>query len=676
MCISLGLTMKKRGVTADQPDIVTTPAVTLRPTSTISARAFEDLKQKQVLWNVLIDTMARHPTFLYETLRGTADSDKAYTGKMLKMLQDVYGSPDSIPTQPAMLGVFRNDFMQDVTVLERTGSDASTAGSDSWKQVEINTISVSFAGLSPKVVDFQRQVDVMARNDEAAVGGRAAAEERPLMKIADSVSGKAIPEALGAAAAHYISQRPSVASADAASYTPVICLVVQEGERNTADQIALALEVERGTEMAAGEGSALPRRGVRCIRRTLMQLKAGMKLISVDPKAPPLAIIDGHYEVALFYFRSCYAPDDLPTEDHWNVRRDVELAAAIKCPSLPHYLCTYKKVQQVISQGVHDASVSSSSVTSDSLIAKLFSQALPSYVRDGPPNGASFFANALSSVLEPTDFFAPASSESQEIASSPLLVDSALQNAIKGPKEDPSGYLAQWIESNFVPIYSLNPAENPAGSEALVQEAIANPDSYVLKPMLEGAGRIYARGEMVELLRTPKPAEGGSKEEADSSPYWTIRREYILMKRINVRQFPSLRDAHDGPSAINGSSDVFSSVTVEDAVRGAVDKRASTLLRHGVIVPLGEVKASAQKQASATTAQDLFSTLVSELGIYGVVLTTAKNAGVAFKGAAFPEVKVLHNKFGGYVVRSKPSSVEGGGVMAGAAFLDALQVVE
>eukprot|EP00658_Telonema_sp_P-2_P055037 TRINITY_DN4376_c0_g1_i2.p1 TRINITY_DN4376_c0_g1~~TRINITY_DN4376_c0_g1_i2.p1 ORF type:complete len:130 (-),score=42.82 TRINITY_DN4376_c0_g1_i2:311-700(-) len=112
--------------------------------------------------------------------------------------------------------------------------------------------------------------------------------------------------------------------------------------------------------------------------------------------------------------------------------------------------------------------------------------------------------------------------------------------------------------------------------------------------------------------------------------------------------------------------------------------------RHGTIVPVSELKVSAEKlaakglDASTLTPQDHFSTLVSELGVYGVVLTTGKNNAVVASSSSssssstadvsFPQVTVLHNKYAGYVVRSKPSSVEGGGVMAGAAFLDALQV--
>jgi hypothetical protein len=268
--------------------------------------------------------------------------------------------------------------------------------------------------------------------------------------------------------------------------------------------------------------------------------------------------------VAVFYFRSCYTTDDFPTEAHWEVLREVELAAAIKCPSLPHYLCTYKKVQQRISRGVHEVVEGGPTTGNDtnntSVIADLFRTALGQYKRSAalvggkaPLLGRNLASNHLSPALETTDYYSAAGGipVGHPSINTTVSVDVEVSQQVKDTQNNSISTLAAWVESNFVPIYSLNPSEDPLADETLVKDAIANPSKYVLKPMLEGAGRIYAREEMVELLKIPKPADEKDVSTTGSAvpSYWTIRREYILMKRINVRQFASLRDAHDAPKS-------------------------------------------------------------------------------------------------------------------------------
>lgn len=69
---------------------------------------------------------------------------------------------------------------------------------------------------------------------------------------------------------------------------------------------------------------------------------------------------------------------------------------------------------------------------------------------------------------------------------------------------------AKTLSRHFMPQYSLNKlsydtqtsSQSSTGSdpEYWIQQAIAHPDRYVLKPQLEGGGNLIANEEMKKLL--------------------------------------------------------------------------------------------------------------------------------------------------------------------------------
>jgi len=54
-------------------------------------------------------------------------------------------------------------------------------------------------------------------------------------------------------------------------------------------------------------------------------------------------------EIAIVYYRSGYDPSHFPTEKQWSAYLMLEQSKAIKCPPVSHFLCTFKRIQQVIS---------------------------------------------------------------------------------------------------------------------------------------------------------------------------------------------------------------------------------------------------------------------------------------------------------------------------------------
>lgn len=473
-CLDIGLVMRRADGT------VTHPPVTLQPL-TISRSVLAQLKEKQLLWNRAVDTAARDPHFLVDTLQSTADSDEGFTGRMLDMYKRIYLVEKPV-VQQVMLGIFRTDYMEEQST--DANSKLSHSAAASWKNVEINTISVSFSGLSPLVSRFHSFIQAYTRSHYA----QAIKDSSTSLKLEYSASDSEVPSALGLAMSVWEGSlkswipvldvyRRAVSPEGMLPLIPAVLVVTQEGERNVGDQFKLLLNL-------------LENEGRASIRRTLTELHRSMKLVYVQdlaaavqsnlsdvdslgicssllnalrqptsslPNVPPFAIIDNQYIASVVYFRSCYTPLDFFSEECWEMREQLERSNAIKCPSLPHYLMTWKKVQQRFS------------------------------------------------------------------SSSPNVLESI---AFRGNKAE-----AEALREHFVDQFTLNgglddkEAGDGSKTEERIQEAILYPERYVLKPQLEGGGNLYSGESMKKLLQH-------ATFEEDPKMFYKIRREFILMRRI------------------------------------------------------------------------------------------------------------------------------------------------
>ncbi|CAD2219325.1 Eukaryotic glutathione synthase, ATP binding domain/Eukaryotic glutathione synthase, putative [Angomonas deanei] len=343
-----------------------------------------------------------------------------------------------------MLGIFRTDYMRSVS----DKNEKETA--EEWKNVEINTISCSFAGLSPLVNQFHRYLQQY----------KALFSNTPIKgQIEGSISGEVIPQSLAEAVtawkasvpladftASYLKTHPEVAS-----LTPIVLVVIQEGERNTGDQYKLLF-------------SLFERSGVLPLRRTHQQIHEHLTLLDHEAGKAPFMVLEKKYVVALVYYRSAYVPSDYEVpgvttfEENplWQARLHMEQSNAVKCPSIPYHLMTFKKLQQKMTDVDH-------------------------FLTPYAFNGAA----------------------------------------------DKAKTMAQ----HFVGQYSLNKDEYTTDNkqqqdpEYYIQQAVAHPERYVLKPQLEGGGNLIA-GETMQSVLTTRKAD-------DATLYHKIRKEYILMEKIH-----------------------------------------------------------------------------------------------------------------------------------------------
>uniref|UniRef100_A0A7S1RY77 Glutathione synthetase n=1 Tax=Alexandrium catenella TaxID=2925 RepID=A0A7S1RY77_ALECA len=282
----------------------------------VPAQAFHDAIVLSPLWNKLVDAVARDVDWLHSTLELTTKSDP-FTKRLVDISKTLH--KDKL-RQEMMLGIHRSDYM----LHEPEGG----AERPHFLQVELNTIASSMASHSFNTSALHRYMLDRYGSGNGEVG-RALREHYGTG--AQELVGRLPPNetlkqiSAGLAAAH---RAYSAAEAPA-----VVLFVVQEGERNFADQ--------RWIEYALWE-----EHGVPVVRKSLAELRREASLDAATGKL----LLDGGMEISVVYFRAGYSPDDYPTEAEWEARELLERSLAIKCPSVDYQLAGTKKVQQALAR--------------------------------------------------------------------------------------------------------------------------------------------------------------------------------------------------------------------------------------------------------------------------------------------------------------------------------------
>ncbi|CAK9328344.1 unnamed protein product [Citrullus colocynthis] len=233
------------------------------------------------IFNELVDRVSMDGKFLQESLSRTKKGD-AFTSRLL----DIHSKMLQIDKKEEIrLGLHRSDYMLD----------------DKTKlllQVELNTISCSFPGLSSLVSELHRDL----LDQYGKVLGL------DYRKIPENHAGNEYAEVLAKAWTEY--NDPSA----------VILFVVQAEERNMYDQHWLSVNLRKRYPLLEG------------VLRTDGTL-----------------LVDGQ-AIAIVYFRAGYTPRDYPSESEWRARLIMEQSSAVKCPSISYHLVGTKKIQQELAK--------------------------------------------------------------------------------------------------------------------------------------------------------------------------------------------------------------------------------------------------------------------------------------------------------------------------------------
>lgn len=274
--------------------------ITLFPTP-FPRHLFQNALDVQQLFNLLYSTIVgKHKEWLLEIIGELAPFDSDFTGRIYSTYQKALELNNGKVRQPLSLGLFRSDYFINST-------------DESIKQIEFNTISVSFGGLSTKVGQLHNYL-----NESGAYDDSYSYKYYEQDSLAVSDSARLLAKGLADARAHYGDKS-------------VVVFVVQAGERNVFDQ--------RHIEYALLE------LGIKSYRFTLEEVRD--KTTVRDARLYVSATMD---EVAVVYYRSGYAPSDYESDPEltWGNRLYLEDTLAIKCPSLLTQLSGAKKVQQIL----------------------------------------------------------------------------------------------------------------------------------------------------------------------------------------------------------------------------------------------------------------------------------------------------------------------------------------
>ncbi|XAR52557.1 Glutathione synthase [Bertholletia excelsa] len=244
------------------------------------------------IFNELVDRVSLDGKFLQDSLSRTKKVD-AFTCRLL----DIHSKmQETGKKEEIRLGLHRSDYMLD-------------AQTKLLLQIELNTISSSFPGLSCRVSELHRNL-LNQYKEHLGLDSSRIPENTAVFQFA---------EALAKAWKEYNNPRA------------VVMVVVQPEERNMYDQHWLCSVLKE-------------RHNVSSIRKTLAEVDA-QGVLQEDG-----ALLVGGQAVAVIYFRAGYAPTDYPSESEWCARQLMEQSSAVKCPSISYHLAGTKKIQQELAK--------------------------------------------------------------------------------------------------------------------------------------------------------------------------------------------------------------------------------------------------------------------------------------------------------------------------------------
>ncbi|CAD5332819.1 unnamed protein product [Arabidopsis thaliana] len=249
------------------------------------------------LFNELIDRVSLDGKFLQDSLSRTKKVD-VFTSRLLDIHSKML---ERNKKEDIRLGLHRFDYMLD----EETNS---------LLQIEMNTISCSFPGLS-RLVSQLHQSLLRSYGDQIGIDSERVPINTSTIQFAD---------ALAKAWLEYSNPRA------------VVMVIVQPEERNMYDQHLLSSILrEKYPLLSCFFGFQ---------GKTLAEVE---KEGSVQEDE---TLIVGGQAVAVVYFRSGYTPNDHPSESEWNARLLIEESSAVKCPSIAYHLTGSKKIQQELAK--------------------------------------------------------------------------------------------------------------------------------------------------------------------------------------------------------------------------------------------------------------------------------------------------------------------------------------
>lgn len=289
-----GLVMSKSGT-----ESVVAPT-TVYPTP-IARSTFEQAKGLQKSYNKLYASVS-NSEWLKDEMKLMAEADPEFTGKLVNINNTIESK------QKMKLGIFRSDYL-----IEKKSKDI--------KQVEFNTVSVSFGGLSTKVGELHSFMNAMGKYQE----GKSFYNPGELLVSESSVFlSRGIAGALSLYQVEDQQQKEN----------KIVLFVVERGEKNLHDQKLV-------------EYNLLRLYGIQSVRATFDEITSQFEIKGADKR---LVYKKTGVEVGVVYYRTGYTVSDYHSEKDWDVRKLLEESYAIKAPNVSTQLAGSKKIQQELTK--------------------------------------------------------------------------------------------------------------------------------------------------------------------------------------------------------------------------------------------------------------------------------------------------------------------------------------
>lgn len=323
----------------DKATVSKVAPTTVFPTP-IPRQSFDQAKALQKPFNQLYAQIANSDWLIKETEQ-LAKVDPDFTGKLLKLYQEKTAKSK----QTTNFGIFRSDYLID----EKTKS---------VKQVEFNTVSVSFGGLSSKVGELHSYLNVMGKYDTKGKPFYQAGELHTSESHVFIVRG-----ILNAMNIYKVDTEDKKRDQD----DKIVLFVVEEDELNIYDQKII-------------EYNLLKIYGINSVRCSFKDIKNQFEY-STDHKR--LIHKKTNSEVGVVYYRTGYDMSDYANEAAWETRGFLEESYAIKAPDLSIQLAGNKKIQQLLTKD----SILSTYVDDANVKKQLLDSFVKIYPLDDSPEG-------------------------------------------------------------------------------------------------------------------------------------------------------------------------------------------------------------------------------------------------------------------------------------------------
>ncbi|KAL2825637.1 hypothetical protein BDW59DRAFT_71826 [Aspergillus cavernicola] len=297
--------------------LATNAPVTLFP-SPFPRTCFEEAKALQTAYNKLYAAITCNEEWIGKIMEDLIDVDD-FISNLWKVHLAVQKEGYA---QTLSLGLFRSDYM---------AHTSSSSPGPQLKQVEFNTISSSFGGLSSLVASLHSELL------DSPPGHPIAYPPHPLLSSTTVPENPAVETLSAGLAGAHTAYGPSKSTP---SVPTCVLFVVQEGERNIFDQLALSRQLTKVHKIPV-------------FRLLSSEVLDHTSIPNSNPSRPliyhpPHASEGIAFEVTTVYFRCFYTPADYKTDRDWEARTHLERSAAIKCPTVLNQLTGSKIVQQVL----------------------------------------------------------------------------------------------------------------------------------------------------------------------------------------------------------------------------------------------------------------------------------------------------------------------------------------